>query len=222
MFAGASILKDFYDMRLSIFVALAPVTMLPNAGLETLKYAGTHYGQVDDAVWVSGMHAIGSTNNPGWVSSDSEQDLHDQIDHMMQNENNDNKGLKFELEKEGMFCSMLPDFCFNWTDSWENSDPSTDDQERYQVSLGPIHNGGQTPMKSILHYAQNLDEGRFQKWAPDYHRWFDIGSKKQTKLYDLGAIKVPVAIWTGLNDLVADPTDARVISEQLGDKCVHY
>ena len=88
--------------------------MIPNAGLSTLKYAGNHYGQVDDAVWISGMHSIGSSEDPGWISSHA----------------------------TSLFCGMLPDFCFNWADSWENSDPSTDDQDRYKVSTGPIHNGG--------------------------------------------------------------------------------
>jgi hypothetical protein len=123
MFAGASLLQDYYKDRLSLFVALGPVTMLPNVSLSQLKYAGNHYGQIDDAVWMSGMHSIGSSADPGWVSR----------------------------QATNLFCKAVPEFCYNWTDSWENSDPSTDDMDRFKVSTG--HNGGETPMKSILHFA---------------------------------------------------------------------
>merc|ERR1711939_887317 len=86
MFAGLTRMQDYYKDRLSLFVALGPVTKLPNTELSTLHYAGNHYGQVDDAVWMSRMHSIGSSSDPGWLSKHS----------------------------KSLFCGMVHDFCFHW------------------------------------------------------------------------------------------------------------
>ena len=133
MFSGLTLLPDYYKEKLSIFVALGPVAMIPNNTLWGNQYSVNHYGQVDDAVWMSGMHSIGSSSDPGWLSSHT----------------------------KSLFCGMVPDFCFSWADGWENSDPTTDDPDRYKVACGTPHNGGETPMKSILHYGQNINEVRF-------------------------------------------------------------
>ena len=50
-------------------------------------------------------------------------------------------------------------------------------------------------MKQALHYAQTIQTGRFQTWAPDFNNLFDIGESKITEEIPLGNIKdIPVAM----------------------------
>ena len=70
-----------------------------------------------------------------------------------------------------------------------------------------------TPTKSLLHYAQNIREDRFQIWADDYSHWFNIGEKKHTALIPLENIDVPVAMFVGQADKLADVTDAQWVRE---------
>ena len=70
-----------------------------------------------------------------------------------------------------------------------------------------------SPIKSVLHYAQNIKEDRFQEWADDYHRWFHHDTQ-QTDLFDLTTVKnVPIAIFAGHSDTLANTTDAQWIVE---------
>ena len=82
-------------------------------------------------------------------------------------------------------------------------------------------NGSST--KALLHYAQNMKEARFQAWAPDYHTFLDIGNKRITDLIPLNHIsQVPVAMFVGNVDTLADRTDAEWARNQIGSPVVHY
>ena len=82
-------------------------------------------------------------------------------------------------------------------------------------------NGSST--KALLHYAQNIKESRFQIWAPDYHTFLDIGNKRQTDLIPLNHItSVPIAMFVGNVDTLADPQDAAWTKSQIGSPVVHY
>jgi len=82
-------------------------------------------------------------------------------------------------------------------------------------------NGSST--KAILHYTQNLKMARFQEWAPDFHTFLDIGNKRKTDLIPINTIsQVPVAMFVGNVDELADPTDAEWARNQIGSPVVHY
>ena len=85
------------------------------------------------------------------------------------------------------------------------------------------HEPNGASIKAILHYAQNLKEDRFQIFADDYEDFFNRHEKRTTTQYPLENItEVPVAIFTGLFDPLADLTDARWTRDTIGKQVVHY
>ena len=66
-----------------------------------------------------------------------------------------------------------------------------------------------TSSKSILHFAQNLKEDRFQEWAPSYHTFLDLRSQRKVELIPIENIKeVPIAMFVGEVDSIATLEDA--------------
>jgi hypothetical protein len=66
-----------------------------------------------------------------------------------------------------------------------------------------------TSSKSILHFAQNLKEDRFQEWAPKYHTFLDLRSQRKVELIPIENIKeVPIAMFVGEVDSIATLEDA--------------
>ena len=86
--------------------------------------------------------------------------------------------------------------------------------------MGHEPNGAST--KSIMLYAQNLKEDRFQVWADHYDDI--IGRKRQTDLIPIENISsVPIAIFAGTHDTIADQTDAHWIRDTLKQEVLaHY
>ena len=120
-----------------------------------------------------------------------------------------------------LFCSNIPEFCLLISELFVTHNPDLDDSDRFAVYMGHQPNG--TSVKSILHYAQNLREDRFQVFADDYTDFFKRHEKRTTDLIPLQNItEVPVAIFTGTEDILADLTDARWTRDQIGKKVVHY
>lgn len=120
-----------------------------------------------------------------------------------------------------LFCTNIPVFCELIAELFVNKHPELDDNDRFAVYMGHEPNG--TSVKSILHYAQNLREDRFQVYADDYEDWFNRHEKRTTDLIPLENINtVPVAIFTGIEDILADLTDAEWTRDQIGDNVVHY
>jgi len=118
-----------------------------------------------------------------------------------------------------LFCTNIPAFCELIAELFVNKHPELDDNDRFAVYMGHEPNGAS--VKAILHYAQNLKEDRFQVYAEHYDDI--IGRERQTDLIPLENIStVPVAIFTGIEDILADTTDAEWTRDQIGDNVVHY
>ena len=98
--------------------------------------------------------------------------------------------------------------------------PTLDDNDRFAVYMGHEPNG--SSVKAILHYAQNIKEDRFQVWADDYANLIHGKKKRQTDLIPLENIQIPVAMFTGTADILADLTDSQCTRDQIGDSIVHY
>ena len=119
------------------------------------------------------------------------------------------------------FCSHIPLFCELIEKLFATHQPKLDDTDRFAVYMGHYPNGAS--MKAIFHYTQNLREDRFQVFADDYEDFFNRHQKRTTNLYPLEKItEVPVAIFTGLYDPLADLTDERWTRDTIGKKVVHY
>ena len=85
------------------------------------------------------------------------------------------------------------------------------------------HEPNGASVKAILHYAQNQKEDRFQIFSDDYTDWIHTHKKRTTDLIPLENINtVPVAIFAGIEDILADTTDAEWTRDQIGDNIVHY
>ena len=87
--------------------------------------------------------------------------------------------------------------------------------------MGHFPNG--VPTQSLMLYAQNMREDRFQVFAPDYDHWFNIGEKHQTDLIPIENIKqVPIAMFVGDSDELGTPVDAEYTKEAIGDAVIDY
>ena len=66
-----------------------------------------------------------------------------------------------------------------------------------------------------------MKEDRFQVWSDHYTDI--IGRERQTDLIPLENIStVPVAMFAGIEDILADTTDAEWTRDQIGDNIVYY
>jgi len=68
-----------------------------------------------------------------------------------------------------------------------------------------------------------MKEDRFQVWAPDYNKIVPFTSHKHTDLIPIDTIsKVPVAMFQGKADKLADPEDAEWARDTIGADVFHY
>ncbi len=120
-----------------------------------------------------------------------------------------------------LFCVNIPEFCELLSALFVTHDPDLDDSDRFAVYMGHEPNG--SSVKSILHYTQNLKQDRFQVYADDYADVIHFHDVRDTDLIPLENIYgVPVAMFTGKEDILADLTDARWTRDRIGDNIVHY
>lgn len=59
-------------------------------------------------------------------------------------------------------------------------------------------------------------------WAPDYNKYLDIGQHRKTDLIPIEDIKIPIAMFEGKADKLADPIDAKWTADTIGKSIVHY
>jgi pimeloyl-ACP methyl ester carboxylesterase len=190
MFYGLANYEEYYKEKISIFVALAPVTMLPNTDTLLFNLAADFYDELEDTLDLLNIHSV---LNYTWLNSATAK----------------------------LFCNALPPFCLALESLFVSNDTEYDDQDRFQVYIDHEPNG--SSVKALLHYAQNLKESRFQVWAPKYHTFLDIGNERTTDLIPINTISsVPIAMFVGNVDKLADPTDALWAYKQIGSPVVHY
>lgn len=190
MFYGLSEFEDYYKDKIALFVALAPVTKIPNTSELVFKAAADFYDEIDDACNLFGVHSV--LNNT-WLTNGATK----------------------------LFCGVVPFFCRTLESIFVTSDTKYDDVDRFGVYMAHEPNG--SSVQSILLYAQNMKEDRFQVYAPKYHTFLDIGAKRTTDLIPLNTItSVPIAMFVGRQDTLADPTDAEWARDQIGSPVVHY
>jgi hypothetical protein len=115
----------------------------------------------------------------------------------------------FTSTAASLFCNHIPKFCELIEHMTVSHDIAADDQERFKVYIDHEPNG--TSTQSIMLYAQNMREDRFQVWAPDYNNWFGIGQHRHTDLIPLDTIgtEIPIAMFVGKADTLADAVDAE-------------
>lgn len=74
------------------------------------------------------------------------------------------------------------------------------------------------PLRSLLHYAQNYQQKRFQEYGHGY-----LGGNFKTSSFEVSKIrKVPVALFAAKDDKFAAVLDARLLRNTLEQTLVHY
>ena len=119
-----------------------------------------------------------------------------------------------------LLCTHIDTFCKIVESFFVTNKTELDDDARFKVYMGHEPNGAS--VKSMLHYAQNMKEDRFQVWSDSYGDL--LKPKRQTELIELSNIKeVPIAIFAGTHDIIADQKDAHWIRDSLRPEVLaHY
>jgi len=112
-----------------------------------------------------------------------------------------------------VFCGIVPKACSLVNTLLFTSDTSVDDTDRYAVYMGHFPSGAS--IKCLLHFAQLTNSRKFQR--------YDFGAKNlavygqsEAPLFDLKNIKkVPIAMFIGTQDQLADPQDGEWAQSQL-------
>lgn len=113
-----------------------------------------------------------------------------------------------------LFCSTFGKICGDIMTQVMDGDPSVDNYERYDVLVG--HDPAGTSIQNMEHWKQIFDKGTFNA--------FDYGSAKENTAhygtpyppnYDLGNIRVPIRLFAGVSDLLADTTDVNYLWDSL-------
>mmetsp|Transcript_38343 Transcript_38343/g.50301 ORF Transcript_38343/g.50301 Transcript_38343/m.50301 type:complete len:191 (+) Transcript_38343:623-1195(+) len=190
MFSALAENPDYYKDKLSLFVALGPVSMVPHSSAAFIGIASHFYDVLADTSDLLGIYEVGGAD---WFTS----------------------GIS------DLFCVNIAEFCEAILSLFVNQHPEIDDDDRFAVYAGHSPNG--TSMKDILHYTQNYKEARFQVFADDYESWFKRHEHRTTDLIPLENITgVPIAMFTGSYDVLADVTDSRWTRDMLHSNIVEY
>ena len=65
-----------------------------------------------------------------------------------------------------LFCTHIDTLCKLVESFFVTNETDLDDDARFKVYMGHEPNGAST--KAMLHYAQNMNEDRFQVWSDSY------------------------------------------------------
>jgi len=119
-------------------------------------------------------------------------------------------------------CWTIPDLCKFGASLVADSDPDLDDTDRFTVYMGHFPSG--TSRRCLFHYAQIMNAEKFLQ--------YDFGDPAANKrIYgqttppeiDMTKVEgVPVAMFVGTKDELADILDNRWLRDQLGKAVVHY
>ena len=118
-------------------------------------------------------------------------------------------------------CGTIPALCQLGDYLIADEDPTLDDPNRLPVYLGHFPSG--TSLRCIEHYAQIMKADRYQD--------FDYGQKGNQQHYNSnfppeinlqGISKVPIAMFVGTKDELADEIDNRWAKTQLDKTLVFY
>ena len=171
MFYALSAHPDYWNEKIDLFVALAPVTSLTHSPAKFLKSVKKHMSQLKSAVnWLQ-IYVV----------------LQDGIASFMTSK----------------LCYLVPAFCNEIYSYISTSDPTLDDQDRFQVYMGHYPNGAS--VQSMLHYAQLISKEDMElfDWDSTFVNEKKYGQEIPPKV-DFSKITVPTAMFVGLKDQIGD------------------
>ncbi|RUS75482.1 hypothetical protein EGW08_016750, partial [Elysia chlorotica] len=84
-----------------------------------------------------------------------------------------------------------------------------------RIDVYMSHDPAGTSAATMLQWAQNVKSGQFQRFDFGEHKNLITYGQKTPPLYDVSKVKVPVAIFRGGRDWLADTTDVDWLMSQL-------
>ena len=184
--AGASLNAHWYNHNINTAIFLAPPASLKNNDISIFKFMSTPLNQ---KLLTTAAEGLGLYNILPW--------------------NYLNSGVA------GAFCKAIPSVCNDLVSMFADEDPTIDYTERYDVYMSNMPAGAS--YRNLLHYGQlvNQDQETFQR--------FDWGSDENMKRYnqttpphyDMSKISFKIGIFSGSQDLLADPKDVAWTHKQL-------
>ncbi|XP_065776066.1 gastric triacylglycerol lipase [Muntiacus reevesi] len=84
------------------------------------------------------------------------------------------------------------------------------------------HNPAGTSVQNTLHWRQAVKSGKFQAfdWGAPFQNLVHY-HQSTPPIYNLTAMNVPIAVWSGGNDLLADPEDVYLLLSKLSNLIYH-
>ena len=123
----------------------------------------------------------------------------------------------------GAVCNLFGGELCTWAMSMaSDADPSIDNTDRYDVYTAQLPSGAS--YKNYLHYAQLIQASDDKPFVR-----YDYGSSDENKkhygqktapAYDLPKVKIPLGIFYGSQDLLADDKDVPWLLDQMKDNTV--
>uniref|UniRef100_A0A8C5KV41 Lipase n=1 Tax=Jaculus jaculus TaxID=51337 RepID=A0A8C5KV41_JACJA len=113
----------------------------------------------------------------------------------------------------GKFCNHLLTLIYGY-------DPQNLNESRFDVYAGQTPAG--TSVQTALHYAQAIHSGVFQAYdwgSPSLN--VQHYNQPTPPLYKVEDMKVPTAMWSGGQDLMADPIDVKNLEAKLSNLIYH-
>lgn len=116
-----------------------------------------------------------------------------------------------------VFCSTFPKICGDIMTQIMDGDASVDNYDRYDVLVG--HDPSGTSVMNMEHWKQSLNHGTFQA--------YDYGSTRENNahygqpyppIYNLSNIRIPMHLFAGTSDLLADITDVNFLWDSLNSE----
>ncbi|XP_026264763.2 gastric triacylglycerol lipase isoform X2 [Urocitellus parryii] len=91
---------------------------------------------------------------------------------------------------------------------------------RFDVYLA--HNPAGTSVQDVLHWAQAARSGKFQAfdWGSPFQNMRHY-NQRTPPYYNVTAMSVPIAVWNGGNDILADPHDVNILLPKLSNLIYH-
>ncbi|XP_008836072.1 gastric triacylglycerol lipase isoform X2 [Nannospalax galili] len=91
---------------------------------------------------------------------------------------------------------------------------------RFDIYLA--HNPAGTSVQDILHWGQAAKSGIFQafNWGSPYQNMLHY-NQNTPPFYNVSDMTVPIAVWNGGNDILADPRDIGILLPQLRNLVYH-
>lgn len=117
-------------------------------------------------------------------------------------------------EEMGKICSLLPPLCDLGDYLIADAHPLLNNQERMPVYFNHYPSG--SSLRSLVYFGQNINAGQFQRYDFGRRGNKDVyGAELPPRIPVENITKVPIAMFVGKSDELADPVDNEVAKREI-------